>query len=270
MSATKRLRAFTATVRRPPAPALLFVSVLGWTIMAWLTAAGAAASGGAGDVGHGPHAEHATDAVTAVAGIVHAPHDVEMWAAMIVAMSPLLLLREVTHLWNGSLRRTRALSILAFACGYLPVGLVAGFVAVPVASLLTGSVWLSGATAAAVAVWHCSPLRRRALNVCHRVPRPRVFGAAARVDSWRYGVVSATACVATCGPLMVLVLLATDWHLVAMAGAAALLTAERYLPARRPQWRLPFAPPRPAHLALRDPGETQPVPARRRPVESAS
>ena len=68
--------------------------------------------------------------------------------------------------------------------------------------------------------------------------------------------VAALRCAASCGPLMVVVLLATDAHLLAMVAATVLLTLERYLPGRRPRWRLPFTPARPEHVAL--PAATQP------------
>ncbi len=245
MSIARRRRALTAAVRRPPAPALLAVSILGWAGMAWLTAMTAAQAAGA-HVGPAmtAHGAHATDAATS------APHGLAVWIAMVVAMSPLLLMREVARLWDGSLRRRRGPTILAFAAGYGLVWLLAGAIAVAVASVLGARVWLGGLAVVLVISWQCSPLRQRLLNVCHRVPRPRVFGAAATWDAGRYGVVTGAACAASCGPIMVLVLLAADFHLVAMIGATLLLTAERYQPARRPRWRLPLAATTPEHVAL--------------------
>ena len=252
MTATRRRRALTATVRRAPAPALLSVSILGWAALVWMTAsaaahAGVAQAGGAIDA---VHAGHATDAVTGVAGITLAPHGLAMWLAMVIAMSPLLLLREVSRLWRGGLHRTRGLTILVFAGGYGVAWTLAGLVAVPVAEVLARSVWLSVPAVVLAGVWQCSPLRQRFLNVCHRTPRLRVFGAVAQMDAWRYGVVTGAACAASCGPIMVLVLLATDFHLIAMLVATVLIVVERYLPARRPRWRLPLTPARPEHVAL--------------------
>lgn len=268
MNVARRARALTSTVRRTPGPALVFTSVLGWAALVWLTATGAAAGAGraahamyAGHVAHGSDPGHTTDAVTAVAGVASAPHGPAMWFAMVVAMSPLLLLREVSLVWNGSLRRTRALTVLVFICGYVLVWIAAGLVALPAATATAASVWFGWSIAALVAVWHCSPLRQRCLNVCHRTRRLRAFGAGAQTDAWRYGAVTGAACAATCGPLMVLVLLATHAHLVAMAGATVLLVIERYRPAQRPRWRLPFAPAPPEHMALRDLHAGQSMPA---------
>ena len=267
MNVVTRARAVTATVRRTPGPALLFTSVLGWATLVWLTATTAAAGAGhaahavyAGHVVHGNDPGLTTDAVTAVAGVASASHGPAMWFAMVVAMSPLLLLREVSLVWNGSLRRTRALTVLVFACGYVLAWIAAGLVAFPVATA-AASVWLGWSVAVLVAVWHCSPLRQRCLNVCHRTRRLRAFGAGAQTDAWRYGAVTGAACAATCGPLMVLVLLAAHAHLLAMAGATVLLMIERYRPGQRPRWRLPFAPARPEHMALRDLHAGQSMPA---------
>jgi len=246
MSIARRRRALTASARRAPAPALLAVSVLGWAGMVWLTAMTAAQAAGPrfGSAIAAAHGAHVTDAATS------APHGLLVWIAMVVAMSPLLLIREVARLWEGSLRRRRGPTMLAFAAGYGLVWLLAGAIAVAVASVLGAIVWLGGFAVALVIAWQCSPMRQRLLNVCHRVPRLRVFGAGAAWDPGRYGVVTGAACAASCGPIMVLVLLAGDFHLVAMIGATVLLTAERYHPARRPRWRLPFAATTPEHVAL--------------------
>jgi hypothetical protein len=245
MSIARRRRALTAAVRRSPAPALLAVSILGWAGMAWLTAMSAAQAAGA-HVGPamGAHSMHATDAASS------APHGLLVWIAMVAAMSPLLLMREVARLRHGSLRRRRGLTILAFATGYGLVWLLVGAVAANIASVLGASAWIGGLAVVLVIVWQCSPLRQRLVNVCHRVPRLRVFGPDATWDAGRYGVVTGASCAASCGPIMVLVLLAADFHLLAMIGATVLLTAERYQPARRPRWRLPFVATTPEHVAL--------------------
>jgi hypothetical protein len=67
-----------------------------------------------------------------------------------------------------------------------------------------------------------------------------VFGTAALRDAWRFGATTGAACAASCAPIMLLVLAASDLHLIAMAGATVLLTLERYRPARPPRWRLPL------------------------------
>ena len=244
-------RALGATVGRAPAPALLSVSLLGWTTLVWLASvSGAHPHAALVERGMAVHPGHASGAVTGLSPGLGTTQGVAMWLAMVLAMSPLLLLREVSHLWHGSLRRTRRRTLLVFTSGYALVWLLAALLAVPSAQAVAGSPVPIAATALAVAVWQCSPLRQTCLNVCHRTPPLRVFGPAARADAWRHGLVTGLACAASCGPVMVLVLLAADAHLAAMAAATAVLAIERYRPARRPRWRVPFAPAHPEHMAL--------------------
>ncbi|MET0887656.1 MAG: DUF2182 domain-containing protein [Mycetocola sp.] len=235
MNAGLRRRTLVASLRRAPVPALLFVSTLGWAAMVWQTAIGAAHGGHSIDGGVVTHAAHATDAV----GTVLAPHGLVIWLAMVLAMSPLLLIREVSRLWHGSIRRRRMLTIIVFGGAYTLVWLLAGVIAVPVSDAIDGSAILPWLAVGVTIVWLCSPLRQRCLNVCHRGPRLRVFGAAAYGDAALHGFITGAACAASCGAIMALVLLATDVHLLAMIAATILLTIERYSPARRPRWRLP-------------------------------
>ncbi|GAA1952832.1 DUF2182 domain-containing protein [Microbacterium deminutum] len=250
MSARRRLRAVGALVRRAPAPAMLAASCVGWAALMWSTASEAAA--------HAAHSRqsallmHAMNGMDAAAETAAAPHAFAVWPAMILAMAPLLLMREVGRLWRGSLRRTRMPTIGVFLTGYGMMWLALGIIVVPLSQVIAaraGLVWLA---VAVTVVWQCSPLRQRAVNVCHRAPALRVFGSAAQWDAWRYGAITGGACAASCGPVMLLVLLAADYHLAAMVVATILLTAERYHPARRPRWRLPFTPePSPEWLGAR-------------------
>lgn len=217
-------RALLTVALRGPGKGLLLASAVGWIAMAWLLAL--------------PH-EHAV-AATATP-MFHSPvHYTAMWSAMILAMAPPLLLREVGRLWRASLRRLRHLTLASFLCGYVGIWVLAGV------ALSTLSEWVSGraeriaVSIALVVLWHCSPVRQRCLNACHRVPTLRVFGTAALWDSLRYGLSTGCYCVAACGLLMLLVLLANGHHLAVMGVTAAVSTLERHLAARRPVWHLPI------------------------------
>lgn len=230
MSARVRLRAFSALLSGPRARVLLVASLVGWGAMTWLTLrsahAGHTAHGGQGSPSPG------LDAMPS--------HSLWIWAAMVLAMAPLVLLREIGLVWQGSLRRQRFPALVLFLAGYGLVWTVLGVAAVPLAELLTGRTWLGWLALGVVVGWHCSPPRQWCLNLCHRAPVLRAFGSGALADAFRYGLRAGAMCAAVCGPAMVLVLLAADHHLVAMLGATAVLTVERYLPARRPRWRLPL------------------------------
>ena len=234
-----RLRAVLAIVWRAPAPTLILLAIVGW----WLFIGSHHGAHGAletgvpgGQVPLTPSAEHA-----------HAGHNghgstfsaavilpaVGMWLAMILAMSPPMLIREVGTLWRTSLRRNRTVRILLFLCGYSLVWALAGFVAVPLHLANTGNLWLIGCMAIAVLVWQFSSPRLRLLRRCHRTPALRAFGIDASRESLRYGIGSGALCVGMCGPAMVLVLLTGQFHVFTMAVAATLLTIERYLPIGR-------------------------------------
>ena len=163
-----------------------------------------------------------------------------MWLAMILAMAPPLLLREIGRLWRASLHRSRHLVVAAFLSGYVAIWLVAGVVFGMLAGWLAVSVDRIIFAVACAVVWHGSPARQRCLNACHRVPTLRVFGMPAQWDSLRYGASTGWYCAGACGLAMLLVLLAADAHLAAMAVVTVVATVERYLPARRPCWRLPL------------------------------
>lgn len=231
MSARLWLRAVRISVRSQPAPVLLLTAAAGWAAMAAVTTVGG--SNPTAHTGHG--AAHAVP-------VELSAHTGAIWLAMVLAMGPALLLRETGRLWRGSLRRNRRLTMTTFLGGYALVWMLLGVVAIPLAQAVGTSVGLAWLVVALVAGWHCSPQRQRALNRCHRAPVLRVFGATAQWDAWRFGVAWGAACAASCGPAMLLVLLAADHHLVAMSVATILLTVERYLPPRRPRWQLPLVP----------------------------
>jgi len=227
-------RALLKVALRGPGKVLLLASALGWIAMAWLLTGDRLP-----DAALTLHGEHGTAAIAT--HMPHIPgHFTAVWLAMVIAMAPPLLLREVGHLWRTSLRRLRPLTIAWFVCGYVGIWMIAGV------ALSTLSEWVavsSDRIAIAIAVivlWHCSPARQRCLNACHRLPALRVFGSAAQLDSLRFGLTTGCYCAATCGLVMLLVLLVRDHHLMVMAAAATMTTFERHLPARRPGWQLPI------------------------------
>jgi predicted metal-binding membrane protein len=211
-------RALMTTALRGPGKGLLLASAAGWIATAWLLA-------------RDPMAHMSA---------THSPkHFATVWLAMILAMAPPLLLREIGYLWRTSLRRLRPLTIAWFVSGYVGAWVLAGVVVLALFESIAASP-ARIAEALVLFVWHCSPARQRCLNACHRVPTLRVFGTAAQLDSLRYGMSTGYYCVATCGALMLLVFLASEHHFAVMALMAAMTTLERHLPARRPRWGIPI------------------------------
>ena len=212
-------RALMTTALRGPGKGLLLASAAGWIATAWLLARDPM-----------PHMS-----------ATHSPkHFAAVWLAMILAMAPPLLLREIGYLWRASLRRLRSLTIAWFAFGYVAVWMLAGVVLLALFESIASSPEGIAAALMLFVLWHCSPVRQRCLNACHRTPTLRVFGTAAQLDSLRYGISTGYYCVATCGVLMLLVFLASEHHLAVMALTAAVTTLERHLPARRPRWQIPI------------------------------
>jgi predicted metal-binding membrane protein len=258
------LRALLIVAWRGPGKALLLASAAGWVVMAALVT-GDRLSLPASSSRHGGHlAAGATSIASPEPRPVSSPSPTAgsrpphpgsrregsvldgvagftaFWLAMVAAMSPPLLLRETGRLWRTSLRRRRYLTIGSFLWGYVTVWLLTGAVLSSVIGWVTVSSWRLGVAVALLAVWQCSPWRQRCVNACHRPATLRLFGTAAQRDALQYGISTGCYCAAACGSFMLLVLLATDFHLVLMAIAVAVSVVDRYSPARRPRWRLPL------------------------------
>ena len=159
------------------------------------------------------------------------------WLAMILAMTPPLLIREIAYLWRSSLRRARYLAVTSFVIGYAAVWMISGAALSTLLGLITINTGHIVLAAVLAILWHASPARQRPLNACHRLPALRVFGPAAHWDSIRYGVQTGGNCVAACFLVMLLTFMVTRQHLATMAIAAVVMTIERYLPVQRPRWR---------------------------------
>jgi predicted metal-binding membrane protein len=218
---------------RGPGKVLLFASASGWIVLACLLA-GDPPVLSATAIGHGGHA-----GATAAWAPAPAALSTTMWLTMLIAMAPLLLIREVGRLWRASLRRRRHPTIVLFLGGYVGVWLLVGVALTSLSGWVGASAGRIAGTIALVVVVFCSPARQRALNACHRVPTLRVFGTAALWDALRYGIATGRHCAAACGPAMLLALVATEHHLIGMAIVTIVATVERYQPARRPVWRFP-------------------------------
>ena len=234
-----RLRAVLANAWSAPAPMLILLAIVGW----WLFVGSHHGTHGALETGvpdgqvlltpsaEQAHAGHNGPGSTFSAAVILPA--VGMWLAMILAMSPPMLIREVGTLWRTSLRRNRTVRVLLFLFGYSLVWALAGLVAVPLSLANTSNIVLIGCMAVAVLVWQFSSPRLRLLRRCHRTPALRAFGIDASRESLRYGLGSGALCVGMCGPAMVVVLLTGQFHVFTMAVATTVLTIERYLPIGR-------------------------------------
>lgn len=175
---------------------------------------------------------------------------VGMWFVMMVAMmtpsvAPLVLLYGVVlRRHAGSNRHTRRMT-LALLCGYLAIWLVFSVAATAAmqellepAGLLSGTMWwsrsaaLSAAVLATAGLYQMLPLKRACLSRCRSPVR-------FLTEYWRPGVIGAFGlglrhgafCVGCCGMLMTLLFVGGVMNLVWIAALAALVLAEKLLPA---------------------------------------
>ena len=99
---------------------------------------------------------------------------------------------------------------------------------------------------AGAAVWQASPAKQACLNRRHHQPPLAAFGRAADLDALKFGLANGLWCVGACWALMVVPLMATRGHLLAMAACGTSLIAEHL---ERPaplacRWRWPAKPMR--------------------------
>ncbi len=136
-------RALLTVALRGPGKGLVLASAGGWIVMAWLIT---------GDrFSHSAVSGHSHSVSAIATSMFDRPnHFMAVWMAMILAMSPPLLLREIGRLWRTSLRRLRHLTIGWFVFGYVCVWLVAGIVLSTVFGWVTVSSWRIGVAAALI------------------------------------------------------------------------------------------------------------------------
>lgn len=193
-----------------------------WWAAVLAVAAWPAALSGGGEhpviVGH----QHDAAATAVLTGLPH-------WAVMCVAMMVPITLPAVRHVGRNSLRRRRTRATAEFLLGYLIVWLLFGAAALAVGTALTE---LAPALIAAALLWPFTPWHRRLRGWCHRtVPLPPRGLRAARADV-RFGLQHGAACVGTCAPAMLAMVV--PWHdgPLPMLAAALVVAAARFLPAR--------------------------------------
>jgi predicted metal-binding membrane protein len=235
--------ALLALARRP-SPILLAVSLAGWVLLLVLER-------------HAPFVPLCLSPASLVAAADGFPAmsfetaslSVVMlsWLLMIVAMMSPLLTQPLAQLRLRSLKRRRGRSVALFFAGYFAIWMTAGMLLLPLWAMLgslAGNIGLPAwvfVTALAV-VWQTTPLRQRALNRCHRLPRLSAFGAAADRDRFGFGLAHGFWCAATCFPMMVVPLAMPVGHLPLMFAVSVGLLLERMLPARQPAWTFHLLP----------------------------
>jgi predicted metal-binding membrane protein len=204
------------------APVLWTVSLAGWGLVMWTSAAGLDPHG------HGAAAGRALSFPS--------------WLAMLAAMMAPLVVHPIDHLWARSFRAARWRRVALFAFAYALVWSTAGWLLVSASRYLAALVpeTFAAAFAAALAIaWQTTPAKQICLNRCHALPAIRAFGPAADRDAFRFGLRSGCWCVGSCWGLMLVPMAVGGAHVVAMAAVTAVAVAERHTACRPSMWRLP-------------------------------
>ena len=206
-----------AQVRTP----VLFVSAAAWILLIFEPG---------GMAGHAHHSAAAAAPASLALG----------WALMLAAMMAPLLVAPIRHVRDRSFARRRARAVALFAAGYFAIWMAAG--AVLLASSLAirqaapeSSAPLALAVVIAI-IWQFSPAKQRCLNRGHAHPQLPAFGRAADIGAFCFGFVHGIWCAGSCWALMLLPLLISRGHLVAMAAATLWLLGERLERPLPPRW----------------------------------
>lgn len=150
-----------------------------------------------------------------------------MWVVMTLAMMLPLTVPSMRHVARmvPAAARPAALAIFcsAFVLAWMPGASLAVWVhgRPPVtAGIVAGAFVAAGA-------WELTPVKRQALLACHRTAVIRAAGPGRRRTCWRYGLSRGAWCTASCGPLM-LALLLSGHAIVALLAVSVGLTLQRY------------------------------------------
>jgi predicted metal-binding membrane protein len=143
------------------------------------------------------------------------------WIVMVAAMMLPLVFDHLQYAATRSLWRRRQRAVIGFFCGYIAVWMLGGVAALAAAPLLTVPL------AVAIAfLWQLTPWKRRALIACHATMPLAPDGWRADRDCVRYGWSIGSACVVTCGAMM-LACAVIGHSLPAMVVVTMIAAAER-------------------------------------------
>jgi hypothetical protein len=207
------------------------LAVAAWVAGAWLwlDGSGAAASGGPSPWWCMPGMARGG---TVSAGSLVA--EMPTWLLMTMAMALPGELPAAQYVATNSFPRSRSSAVSVFVGVYLAAWLGCGLAVTTLASRLGGlPAGVLFATALALAAgYELTPLKRRALNRCHRGAALPAHGARRLAGVARFGWINASGCLASCSPAMLAAWLAPIPQPLAMGGFAFAMTYERLT--RRP------------------------------------
>ncbi len=164
--------------------------------------------------------------------------DAALWFAMLLAMAPALVLGPLTSLKAPSTSVARWRDILVFLVGYSAAWIpaVPALIGLAVELNLLGQRWAISPLLLGCAIaltWQATPLKRRALELCHRPPTVHGGNAHATRRTALLGLVNGTGCAGSCWALMLIPMTVAGDDRLWMALITLLALVERQFSARR-------------------------------------
>jgi predicted metal-binding membrane protein len=148
-----------------------------------------------------------------------------MWSIMALAMTLPTAIPAAQHVAVNSLRHRQWTAVGEYLAVYLGLWLLFGLLAIATLALLpttSRDLMFAGGLALAAA-WELTPLKRLALNRCHRGSPLRPRGLRATTTVLRFAWINGSACVGSCWVAMVVMLLASSAQIEWALGLTALM-----------------------------------------------
>lgn len=162
------------------------------------------------------------------------------WLSMTMAMAPFLVHQALRTVTTGA----RSASAVWLSCTFLASYLSVWVGAIPLLTVFSAtmewiglshgvsSAWLTGATAI---VWQLGPIKRHALNLCHRQPIRTADGAIGTMTCAQFGMLSALGCAGSCWALMLTAMALPGDMRLSMLAVLIAVAVERHVHRPCPQ-----------------------------------
>jgi len=184
----------------------------------------------------GPHAHHHTSNHNAV--LTSAAVD---WVLMLACMMAPILIQPIQFVRGSTLARRRTRTTMLFVAGYTVVWMFAGALMLALAPALGSSGFPPyvrvGAFFLIALTWQCSPAKQACLNRCHVLSPLPAFGRTADTGTLVFGATQGMWCAGSCWAWMLLPLLLSSGHIVAMVATTLLILCERLDDPAPVSWR---------------------------------
>jgi predicted metal-binding membrane protein len=160
---------------------------------------------------------------------------IPMWAVMTLAMTAPGLIPVTQHVAVNSFKRRQSRAVAEFLTAYLGLWLAFGSLAIGLLSMLpfSRSYYPLSAALALAAIWELTPVKRWALNRCHRSSPLPPHGFRASAGVFRFAWIHGSGCIGSCWMAMGAMLLAPGARLAWALGLTGLTSYEKLT--RRPR-----------------------------------